>query len=191
MAYMIAPQQRPNWDSFCYYKNTFTPEECAKIVELGLALPVEQGKVNPEELVDEATRKTRISWISWSDETNWIYQKLTQVATDANNARYLFNISGFFEALQFTRYDDPGSHYKWHQDIGPGWFAQRKLSLVVQLSPAEDYEGADLELFDCSPTPRDQGTVIVFPSYQQHRVTPITKGSRYSLVSWISGPPYA
>ena len=37
---------------------------------------------------------------------------------------------------------------------------------------------------------REKGTMIVFSSFLYHRITPITEGYRYSIVGWISGPPW-
>ena len=78
----------------------------------------------------------------------------------------------------------------------------RKLSVSVQLSHGTDYEGGDMEFTDLpsdqshkelniwtNPEFRKKGTVIVFPSFIRHRVTPVTKGTRYSAVAWINGPP--
>jgi PKHD-type hydroxylase len=96
------------------------------------------------------------------------------------------------QGLQFTRYQAPGEHYEWHIDRGMQT-GTRKLSLSLQLSDPDDYEGGDLEMwFGGEPTKasRERGMMTFFPSYVMHRVTPVTKGVRYSLVCWISGPPF-
>ena len=82
--------------------------------------------------------------------------------------------------------------FTWHIDRNMG-IATRKLSLSLQLSAPEDYEGGDLELwFGGEPVKanRERGMITFFPSYVMHRVTPVTKGVRYSLVCWVSGPPF-
>ena len=68
----------------------------------------------------------------------------------------------------------------------------RKLSVTVQLSKTEDYEGGDLEFEDVQTSAdfRAQGTVLVFPSYLRHRVHPVTSGIRYALVAWFFGPQW-
>jgi len=69
----------------------------------------------------------------------------------------------------------------------------RKLSLVLQLSDPKDYEGGELILhLSEEPTvvPKKQGYVTIFPSFVLHEVTPVTSGTRHSLVSWISGKPF-
>ena len=75
----------------------------------------------------------------------------------------------------------------------------RKLSVTINLNPGEDYDGGNLK-FDFGPhsherfsevtQARVQGSVIVFPSFQYHCVTPVTRGTRYSLVLWSLGAPF-
>ena len=95
-------------------------------------------------------------------------------------------------------YATENGHYTWHQDIGPGMLSKRKISITVQLSGPEEYEGGDLEVFtggnykegDFIKSPKGMGTVFIFPSYLLHRVTPVTKGIRRSFVLWVGGSPY-
>lgn len=69
---------------------------------------------------------------------------------------------------------------------------RRKVSVTVQLSSPEEYEGGDLEfnLGNVISGPREQGAAVIFPSFYLHRVTPITKGVRKSFVLWVGGEPY-
>ena len=90
---------------------------------------------------------------------------------------------------QFTRYD-VGEYYGPHFDIGPGKLTERKLSLTVQLSAPEDYTGGELIIYPEFVAPKDQGTMTVFPSFMCHNVNPVKTGVRYSLVSWLAGPPF-
>ena len=68
----------------------------------------------------------------------------------------------------------------------------RKLSITIQLSSPQDYEGGDLILHNGEPEKmqKELGKLIVFPSYTLHEVTPVTKGTRYSLVAWVAGKPF-
>jgi PKHD-type hydroxylase len=91
-----------------------------------------------------------------------------------------------------TAYGAEG-RYDWHIDVGPESLSIRKLSFVVQLTAPEDYDGGDLELMAGLPAQfgvRDQGTMVCFPSYVLHRVRPVERGLRRTLVGWVSGPPY-
>ena len=118
------------------------------------------------------------------------------------NRRYGFSIDGLAEDLQFTIYDRPGAFYTWHQDGLDAEVSHRKLSIVVQLTEPSRYSGADLEFLevdaDYDDVQRDefhsrcrrQGTAVVFPSFEFHRVTPLVAGVRHSLVCWVAGPPF-
>ncbi|MDZ7732078.1 MAG: 2OG-Fe(II) oxygenase [Acidimicrobiia bacterium] len=117
-------------------------------------------------------------------------------------AAYDFELTGFTEDLQFTSYDETGAFYTWHQDGLDGEVAGRKLSIVIQLSASTDYEGSDLELLDVVEDypaedlaawrrrVRRRGTAVLFPAFEYHRVTPLVRGTRHSLVCWIGGPPF-
>lgn len=137
-------------------------------------------------------RKSEVQFLDNSEANRWIYDKLTMVVQQGNMQNYGFDLQGFREKLQLTQYS-VGDHFEWHMDFGPREISHRKLSITVQLSHSDDYEGGDL-LFRSNnkevPAPRTQGTVVVFPSFVQHRVTPITKGVRRSIVGWASGHPY-
>ena len=107
-----------------------------------------------------------------------------------------FNIQQI-EPLQVTRYVAPHGHYDFHQD-GNGFIEgtdnlTRKLSLSCLLNNSEDFKGGELEFYT-NTTPQsvklNKGDVVVFPSYQLHRVKPVTKGERYSLVAWVRGPQF-
>ena len=66
-------------------------------------------------------------------------------------------------------------------------------TLIIQLSDSTEYEGGDFtfsEVESPNQTSKDKGTVLVFPSYLQHKVTPVTKGERKSLVAWFEGPQW-
>jgi PKHD-type hydroxylase len=86
----------------------------------------------------------------------------------------------------------PGGKYGRHIDSAPGTLI-RKLSFTVQLSEPEDYKGGDLCLYlgdKAEVMKKEQGFVALFPSYVLHEVKPVTQGTRYSLVSWITGKPF-
>ena len=125
-------------------------------------------------------------------ENNWIYQKFAQLAISCNNERYWFDLLGFHQELQLTQYIQ-GDFFDWHLDFGAGEISARKLSMTVQLTDPETYEGGDLQFMinkEVINAPKEKGTIIIFPSFIMHRVTPITRGMRQSIVGWVSGPPY-
>lgn len=187
--YVLHPPRKPNWSRVAWFESYFTKEECEKIIALGLLLEPKTAVIE-DGRVEENTRKSKVSWIKWSDETNWIFDKLASLVQGVNSARYGMDLTGLTEQLQFTQYDE-GDFYKWHQDFSAGGMSMRKLSLSVLLSDPSSFKGGDLKLFDLKEDmPTAQGTVIVFPSFEQHMVQQVTEGTRFSLVVWVSGPPY-
>lgn len=193
MFFYFHPMPLANYAEFAYYKNYFSPEECEKVKSLwsseaGEAVTGGKGDSLLTHIPNDI-RKTEVSWIEHSQETDWLYHKLHKVVMDCNLSRYGFELTGFLEKLQLTHYRE-GDHYGWHQDSGPGEFSVRKLSLVVQLSKPEEYEGGELEFLSKSKAPSEQGDIVLFPSYNAHQVTPVTKGERYSLVAWVRGPAF-
>jgi PKHD-type hydroxylase len=144
---------------------------------------------------DSAIRSSIVKWIPQNDQWSWLYDKMINMATIANNALWNFDLQTAPEQIQFTEYHaSQGGHYGWHQDIGPGMLSLRKVSITVQLSGPEDYQGGDLQIWQGGDNPIDapkgKGTVVIFPSYMMHRVTKVTSGIRRSLVLWVGGEHY-
>jgi len=175
--------------NFYVFRNGFTPQEVDAIKRLvcdAQAKPgTAGGKVNPE------YRSSSIVWLPNSLPHRWIYNKVAAYVREANKECFGFELTGFGEDAQAATYT-VGDHYDWHLDVGRQctW---RKLSVSIQLSPSDAYTGGDLELqYGRVPKkmPRDQGAVVVFPSYLLHRITPVTSGTRQSLVVWVSGVPF-
>lgn len=152
---------------------------------------LEDAQVGDGAVVPE-TRRTKIFWLPKTDEFVELYKTFHQLIGKCNDEFYSFRISEITEHIQYTVYNsnDEG-HYDWHVDMGPGK-ARRKLSLVCQLSDPSEYEGGELQINTGKVlvAEKEKGTVIIFPSYLLHRVTPVTKGIRRSLVLWIEGPAF-
>ena len=116
--------------------------------------------------------------------------------------------------MQYTRYTE-GQFYGWHYDAGLATQYKpvtvgnrsdglgqdfvnencemvRKLSFAMQLSDPNDYEGGNVQLLDESGKsyimPRQRGCICLFDSRTQHRVLPVKKGVRKSIVGWTVGP---
>lgn len=140
--------------------------------------------------LNESVRKSRIKWIHQTDESAWVYRRILEMISEANEALWGFQINGVNDSIQFTEYHGDGGHYDWHMDIGPGSINHRKVSVVVQLSDPSEYEGGDLLLWNGGEpkvAPKGKGNVIIFPSYLMHKVTPTYNGTRKSLVLWAGG----
>jgi PKHD-type hydroxylase len=120
----------------------------------------------------------------------WLYQRVWTAALECNRLFFNVDIFGVEPNIQLARYDasDQG-HYTWHTDFA-GVRPLRKISVSVQLSAPGDYDGGDLELFygiQPQPLAKDRGAFLAFPSFMLHRVAPVTRGTRWSLVAWILG----
>jgi PKHD-type hydroxylase len=127
-----------------------------------------------------------------SDDLDWAYRRLTDIITNLNERFFKFDLFGATEGFQFTKYTAPGGKYGKHIDSSPGSLI-RKLSFTLQLSNPEDYKGGELCLYlgeKAEVMKKEQGFVALFPSYVLHEVKPVTQGTRYSLVSWITGKPF-
>ena len=111
-----------------------------------------------------------------------------------NNQFYRYDLKNLFE-FQLIKYY-VGGNYNWHCDYGiaPKRGMSRKLSMSIQLTPPEEYEGGELQVVDYANhtlmIPGDLGTVIVFDSKLPHKVWPVVWGQRLSLVGWANGPRF-
>jgi PKHD-type hydroxylase len=181
-------------DSFVSLLQVFTPEELDRIEAYGDALQADKAGFHAGAAKEaDKVRITRTAWIRPAEEVRWFYVRMEQVARSLNDQIYQFDLRGFSEPFQYTVYHgNEGGHYDWHVDQGK-LQQQRKLSFSLQLSDPAQYEGGELQAFasnDISTAPRERGAVIAFPSYVLHRVTPVTKGTRKSIVAWTSGPKF-
>jgi len=193
-----------NINNYYYYSKYFTNEEIEDIIELSKKYTTTDGMVfgvnNDGNVYGEINfnyRKSKITWIPYNDESKDIYEKMIFLLQHANNNCWNFNITNLLDDIQITEYNDNSNdeisgHYDWHTDFSSE-MSTRKLSMSIQLSDENDYEGGDLEFMthrSIIKAPREKGTVIFFPSYITHRVSNVTKGTRKSMVCWFHGPPF-
>jgi len=148
------------------------------------------GVNNPE------IRRSGLHWLPNTQDTQWVFETLGHVVSSLNAQFFGFNLVGFGEQIQLTNYDEfENGMYGWHVDMMSHTNSPcRKLSIVMQLSDPVEYEGGVLELQSSSKDVirmrKQRGLIVAFPSWTLHQVTPVTQGSRQSLVAWISGPPF-
>jgi PKHD-type hydroxylase len=145
-----------------------------------------------EEAIDRGARSAAVKVVRRSGWNRAILSRLDAVLTDVNRRLYGFAMATPVGSLQLVRYRR-GDHVQWHMDVASGERSRRKLGMVVQLSSGDEYEGGRLELFSGpgkATAPREAGTLIVFPSYVLHRVTPVTRGVRQCLLGWTTGPRF-
>jgi PKHD-type hydroxylase len=182
--------------NYYWFKEGFTKEELNLIYEGVSNLPFKTATIigENEQTTPTEIRSSSIKWIPKTNEWMWVYKKLMDLSIEANKI-WGFDLISIDEDIQYTEYYDKNDgHYDWHQDIGPGSASLRKVSITVQLSDSEEYEGGDLQIWsggqNIQNVERGSGVVVIFPSYMMHRVTKVTKGTRRSFVLWVGGSHY-
>ena len=185
----------PSWNfyldkvyTYAYMEKVFTKEECKLIInsakKKGLVKGITTGKTD--------ARLSKICWLYSEDDLEWVFRKITDVVLNLNSRFFNFDIFGLNEGLQFTNYKAPSDKYTKHIDKALD-IVIRKLSLSIQLTNPKEYEGGELILYENEKgtiMKKEQGTLILFPSYTLHEVKPVTKGERNSLVSWVTGKQF-
>jgi PKHD-type hydroxylase len=179
-------------ENYVCWENAFSEEEIEKIINHCKTFELKKSKLINKNMNQEI-RDSRSVFIS-PDGLEWAFVKLAEMCNQVNNNYFKFDIFGFMEGLQFTEYKEPNGHYKSHVDR-VNRAQVRKLSIVLQLTNENEYEGGNLELIlgdgtDTIKMSRKKGSLIIFPSYTLHRVTNVTSGKRHSLVGWITGKPF-
>lgn len=202
---------------YLVFPKAFTKKFCEDVIKHGnmqrdhtalIGGQTEINKLNKKDINN--LQKTRNSNISWLDD-KWIYKEILPFINAANEkAGWNFDIDES-ENLQFTKYK-LNQHYSWHCDSFPEPYNKpnspdqhgkiRKLSATISLSDPSSYSGGELE-FNFNEPHRSkkqnirqckevlpQGAIVIFPSFVYHRVLPVTRGVRYSLVLWTLGKPY-
>jgi PKHD-type hydroxylase len=180
--------------NYYWFKNAFTDEEIEKIIGIGKSLELYNGLIGGHDTVENHdVRRSMIGFIECNPETEWIFERIGEHVVTANNELWNFDLMGFGDDVQFTEYwGENGGHYNWHTDIGETVCA-RKLSVIVQLSNEDEYEGGNVQMnigHNTFTFPKEKGSMIIFPTFCLHRVTPVTDGVRRSLVSWVTGPNF-
>ena len=157
------------------------------------------------------TRESEVFWIQENPDSTWIYDRIMKQVSQANE-KWKFTLFSS-EQIQYTKYIEPGlltfedkmkirshrdtgkkhaGHYTWHTDFGVS-NTHRKVSVVIQLSDGGDYEGGELKTWGADGEithSKKTGCCVIFPSFTLHKVEPVTKGIRESLVCWVQGPSF-
>jgi PKHD-type hydroxylase len=178
------------WGAFNYceiFVGRFSAEECERVIALhqeksALRSTMPQGDSG-------FIRDSDLFWVPRTTETEWIFERIRDVAA-LYNSRYGFELVEEMGQLQLTRYAKD-QLYNWHMDLGEGAMSLRKISVVVELA-AGGYEGGGTEIFYGEGTDNRialrRGDALVFPSFVMHRALPVQSGTRWTLVSWLTGP---
>lgn len=179
-----------NFVQFVSLQDFLKSDDISRIKDFWNEAVAKEAKIE-KGIINHDIRKSNVVSIDPENE-GWIYDKLGTACILVNANKYKFNILGFQSKLQLTTYNT-GDFYGWHMDSGRGRNSIRKLSITIQLSDPDEYDGGELQFLSAKKeinAPKEKGTAIVFPSYVYHRVQPVIRGTRKSLVGWIAGPPY-
>ena len=174
---------------YAFWNNAFSKEECQKIINIAKDKGLIKGTTKG---VTKDVRDSKVSWLYPVDGMDWVFRRVTDITLNLNERFFKFNLFGLNEGFQFTNYEAPSGKYGKHVDKAINT-SVRKLSISIQLTNPEEYEGGELYLYeDDKGTLMDktQGTLILFPSYVLHEVMPVIKGTRNSLVTWVTGKQF-
>ena len=187
----------PKWKSWVVETTSplFSPEQCRKIIDCGRRQPPQQAQVGmnkPGGGTDTKKRVTTISWIPFK-EMEPMYNDINTFIQKTNLNHFGFGDIQITEQAQFTEYPE-GGFYDWHIDCDVNMEHEppvRKISMTLLLSPENQFEGGDLELMAPGKFVKlKQGHAIMFASFLNHRVNPVIRGVRQSLVMWFGGKPF-
>ena len=192
---------------YWFFEKVIPENLCDDIIKYSNSKVLEKGLVGDQEDVSDNTniRKSDVCFL----DDQWIYDEILPYVNTANkNSGWNFDIN-WTESMQFTKYE-PGQFYTWHSDDLPKPYNDkahsnykgkiRKISATISLSNSDEYVGGDFE-FDLRNNKegrnilnvdeiKTKGSILIFPSFVTHQITPIRKGTRYSLVMWNLGPPW-
>jgi len=199
---------------FWFGKNIVTKDQVNRIHEVALEYTVSQGQTDGDTVYTR--QEVRDCKLSWLDDEE-IYEIVRPIVQDVNEyVGWNYELTAI-EPAQYTIYTSQNNHYSWHVDCSSSYNQQegilkntvRKISCVIQLSDENDYEGGDFQFSGLDntsyidnkqdhlesktleiPDAKGLGNVVMFPSFTFHRVLPVTRGIRKTLVVWFRGPKW-
>ena len=189
----------PKWKSYIVETTIpiFTPKQCQMIIDAGRSEPRKDAQVGNHEgikggVLNTKTRTSHISWIPFKKMPE-MYKDIEHVMKTTNGNHFGFDGMQLTEFAQYTEYPE-GGFYDWHVDNDVNCQHEppvRKISMTCLLSHESEFEGGDLELMKEGKVAKiKQGQAIFFASFIRHRVTPVIRGTRKSLVMWFGGTPF-
>ena len=189
----------PRWKSYIVQTNEpmFTPLQCKMVIEAGREEPKNDASVGSDKnnkggVIDTKTRTSHISWIPFKKMPE-MYKQIEATMKQTNGNHFGFDGMTITEMAQYTEYPE-GGFYDWHVDNDVNMTNEppvRKISMTCLLSPESEFEGGDLELMAEGKVAKiKQGHAVFFASFIRHRVKPVIRGNRKSLVMWFGGTPF-
>ena len=189
----------PRWKSYIVQTTQpiFTPEQCQMIINAGRSEPKNNAEIGNKQgiksgVIDTKTRTSHISWIPFKKKIE-MYKNIEKIMKQTNGNHFGFDNMQITEMAQYTEYPE-GGFYDWHIDSDLNCQNEppvRKISMTCLLSPQNEFEGGDLELVKKGQAVKlIQGQAVFFASFIRHRIAPVTRGNRKSLVMWFGGTPF-
>lgn len=199
MIFPIPPRNIFGKDNLAYWEGFLSNEDINLLLARPEWLNLQEGCVggsHSNSMVNEAIRSSKIAWLGLDKDSAQIWEKLANAVAEVNARYFHFDLTGFYEPMQLSFYTEhKQGHYNWHTDASPtDRHAPRKLSLAMLLSDPSEFEGGEFQVKTSTDEVQTlecvKGRAWFFPSYTLHRVAPVTKGIRRSLVLWIGGPAF-
>lgn len=193
--HLFSPDTSVGKETVAFWENFLSPEDIGFILALPEWHNSGKGTIGTGQ-TDLSVRSSTIGWMGRNESNLHIWHKLETCVKQVNSRFFRFDLTGFYEGAQLGLYSSAtADHYTWHIDSDTNPLrTPRKLSMALLLSDPSEFEGGELQIKSTSDTPvtleQKQGRAWFFPSYTLHRVTPVTKGVRRSLVIWIGGPEF-
>ena len=183
--------------AYTYLDDVFTPNELESVIKYCGGLQLIDATIGEGNLAPNY-RKSKVNQFNVNKQNEWIFDRLQTATTYINNEFFRFDLIGF-DQIQYTEYRNDNDLYDFHVDCWMGANTPtehtfpRKLSFSLVLSDNSEYDGGTFEvMYSKKPEQLQQkkGRLLVFPSYMLHRVNPVTRGTRKSLVFWVVGPKF-
>lgn len=199
MIYSIPPRNIPGKDNLAYWEGFLSPDDINLLLAQPEWLNLQAGCIGGSgggSAVDENIRASQVAWLGGKPELRPIWEKLANTVAEVNRRYFHFDLTGFHEPMQLGLYtESQQGHYDWHIDASPSDNnAPRKLSMAMLLSDPAEFEGGEFQVKTSTDVAQTletvKGRAWFFPSYTLHRVAPVTKGVRRSLVLWVGGPAF-
>jgi PKHD-type hydroxylase len=194
----IPPRQFSFSEPFAFWEDFLTESEINQLLNLPQWKEIQNGSVggDAQNFILANVRHSQVAWFFPCKETKVIWEKITNTIAEVNRKFFGFDLTGCYEAGQLSLYvGSEQGHYDWHIDMSEKTsLVPRKLSMSLLLSDPADFQGGELQIKTAGDEPQNveqsRGRAWFFPSYTLHRVAPVTKGVRRSLVLWVGGPPF-
>ena len=187
----------PSW---CYQDNIFTDNELSYLTGYFSNQQLFEGEIGPKNELKSDVRRSKINFMNWDPNHKWIFDRFNNLIDSINNEYYNFDLLGY-EHIQYSEYrEKENGEYNFHMDMAfdssdhyPTF--PRKLSLAMLLNePEKDFLGGGFEINfgpeDTAKIPTKKNRAIIFPSFLIHKVNPVIRGTRKSLVIWVIGPKF-